>query len=386
MPSRIRSSLAFIGALTFIAGAFFLLTYRVPATVAPNEMTGPSAGTDAQTALVQTGLEALSPTPRPATSNDMRSIPSPHEATGAPPESDKEQTVNEATRIKSPYPLPPKPIETLNSEARSALVNILCETASGSFRSISGSGVIIDPRGVILTNAHIAQHVLLSESPEMGLTCTIRSGAPAAGRWVARVLYIPPVWVESHAHEIRTSRPTGTGEHDYALLLVAGSLDGVPLSAFPYLPIDTREAIGFQDDRVLVASYPAEFLGDIAAKFNLYPVTSVATIGRLFTFVEKTVDLISLGGIVGAQSGSSGGAIVNMWGRLIGLIATTSEGDTTATRDLRALTLSYIDRDLTAQTQVDLRVILGGDVLAQTLDFNARLAPRLVGIYAQIGR
>jgi hypothetical protein len=145
--------------------------------------------------------------------------------------------------------------------------------------------------------------------------------------------------------------------------------------------VDTREAIGFQGDEVLVASYPAEFIGGYATQFNLYPVTSITTIGRLLTFVASTIDLISLGGIVEAQSGSSGGAVVNAWGRLVGLISTTSEGPTTATRDLRALALSYINRDLAIQNQFDLPTVLGGDVAAQAQDFNTRIAPRLIDLY-----
>ena len=48
--------------------------------------------------------------------------------------------------------------EELNLKARRALVNILCTTKRGGlFSPISGSGVFIDPRGVILTNAHVGQ-------------------------------------------------------------------------------------------------------------------------------------------------------------------------------------------------------------------------------------
>ena len=142
----------------------------------------------------------------------------------------------------------------------------------------------------------------------------------------------------------------------------------------------------FKDDSVLAVSYPAEFLAS-AAQFNLYPAASVTVIGQLMTFAAKTVDLISLGGIIEAQGGSSGGAVVNAWGRLIALISTTSEGDTTATRDLRAITMSYIDRDLAAQTRFDLATTLGGDIAAEALDFNTHTAPRLIDLYlAQLAK
>src|SRR3989344_252919 len=54
----------------------------------------------------------------------------------------------------------------LNEQVRAAVVNILCITGSGGpLNSISGSGVIIDPRGIILTNAHVAQYFLLKNYP-----------------------------------------------------------------------------------------------------------------------------------------------------------------------------------------------------------------------------
>ena len=84
-----------------------------------------------------------------------------------------------ATRIEHPYPTPSESSDAVNSAARAALVNILC-TSRGSVRPISGSGVIIDSRGVILTNAHVAQYVLLAENPAINLSCVIRTGSPAA--------------------------------------------------------------------------------------------------------------------------------------------------------------------------------------------------------------
>ncbi|MEK7133717.1 MAG: trypsin-like peptidase domain-containing protein [Patescibacteria group bacterium] len=385
MFPRIHPLFVNIGALALLGGIFFFLT-RFGAEENTYVAVDPFATTSVQVAAA--GAEF--PAPPPPISAPSIAKPKATTTAGVAKTQERQrsapkQAENEATRVQDPYPFPPQSVEVVNDAARSALVNILCTSQGGMVQSIAGSGIIIDPRGVILTNAHVAQYILLSQSPLINLSCTIRTGSPAVAHWIPEVLYIPPVWVEKHAQEIRMPRPMGTGEHDYALLLIAKSLDGTPLpspaSGFPHLPFDTREAIGFQDDEVLIASYPAEFIGGHAAQFNLFPVTSVASIRGLLTFAANTVDLISLGGVVEAQSGSSGGAVVNAWGRLVGLISTTSEGETTAARDLRALTLSYINRDLVAQTQFDIPIILGGDVFAQAQDFNARVAPPLVDLY-----
>lgn len=380
MAPYLRSLLAQIGALALIVIVFLaLVRIGQPAlSTTPPESTATTGGQTAAVVLSTTGATtSVATSTAPKT---VKKVPSTTVKTAVK----KELAADQAIRIQSPYHFPPESFAAVNESARAALVNILCMPLNGSLRPVSGSGVVIDPRGVILTNAHVAQYVLLSQSSRIDLSCTIRTGSPVIVRWVPKILYIPPVWVKAHAEEITDQRPLGTGEHDYALLLVARSVDGSPLpSTFPSLPFDTREAIGFQGDSVLAASYPAEFVGSLTAQFNFYSASSVTTIQQLLTFGKGTVDLISLGGIIEAQSGSSGGAVVNAWGRLIGIIATTSEGDTTALRDLRAITMSYISRDLAAQTQFDLPTILGGDVFAEADDFNTHIAADLIQIFIE---
>ena len=382
-----------LAALAVIVFGFFYLLNRpttevvvqnIATTTSPTIVEN-SRTSEAQAAAVDVGFEAPPPpratsTPKKVATTTVKTVAK--EAITQQPVVQKEPD-NQAKRIKNPYSFAPIPFEAVDAITRPAVVNILCKPRGGgiALSPISGSGVIIDPRGVILTNAHVAQYMLLAQSGRVNLTCDIRTGAPAIPRWSAEILYIPPVWVETHAKEIEAKHPVGTGEHDYALLRITGSLDAAPLPIpFPHLLLDTREAIGFYGDQVLVVSYPAEFLAG-AAQLHMYPASSVTTIGQLMTFVAKTVDLISLGGIIEAQGGSSGGAIVNAWGRLIALISTTSEGETTATRDLRAVTLSYINRDLAAQTRFDIATTLGGDIVAEALEFNTKIAPKLIDLY-----
>lgn len=295
-------------------------------------------------------------------------------------------TSDEIARIQDPYPTPPESLDTINTDSRAALVNILCEPQGpSSLDPISGSGVIIDPRGIILTNAHVAQYVLLSETPQINLQCVIRTGSPAQATWTASVLFIPPIWVHEHANEILQSHPEGTGEHDYALLYITGAVNGGQLpTQFPYLPFDTRPAIAFPGDEVLVASYPAELVGGINAQYHLYADSSFTTIKQLLTFSSGTPDVVSLGGVIEAQGGSSGGAVVNEWGRLVALIATTSSGTTTADRDLRSIALSYINEDLQAQSGQDLSVFLQADPKVVLQNFSPTAVNLIQGYVSEL--
>ena len=145
----------------------------------------------------------------------------------------------------------------INTKTRRALVNIICTTKrSGMFSPLSGSGVIIDPRGVIITNAHVAQYFLLKDYlvPNF-VDCIIRAGEPAQNKYRARLLYIAPQWVIRNAGDISLPDPTGTGEHDFALLLVSESTNpAVPLPAsFDFVPADWSDKTLRSKSHVLAA-------------------------------------------------------------------------------------------------------------------------------------
>ncbi|MBI4079720.1 trypsin-like peptidase domain-containing protein [Candidatus Kaiserbacteria bacterium] len=363
-----RTVFTYLGAIGTIAAVVLILVTEQPA--AP---VGEEAVDTAQVANVASTYEPTSP--------ELAASNIPTQENAPPPPSEPSQKMASVRRIQNPYNSPPLSARTVIARTRAALVNILCITDNAPLQTISGSGVIIDPRGIILTNAHVGQYVLLAQSGRTSLSCTIRTGAPAEPRWHAEVLYIPPTWIREHAKDITKAVQTGTGEHDYALLLITDlSAQSAPPASFPYLPVDTREGIGFPTDTVLVASYPSEFAGPQVTQFNLNPATSLTSAKELLTFSTDTVDLLSVGGVPAAQSGSSGGAIVNMWGYLIGIITTTSEGPTTADRELRALTLSYINRDLRTQTGLNLAELLAEDPAALAAHYRANLAPPLTNL------
>ncbi len=246
------------------------------------------------------------------------------------------------------YATTPLTVDELNNRARVSLVNILC-LAQAPLRSTSGSGVFIDSQGTILTNAHIAQYVLLAAHTDLPIECEIRTGAPARTKWTPGILYIPPQWIKEHADDVLSSRPLGTGEHDYALLNIREG----PIEDIVELPFDTRHG-AITGVSALAAGYPAEFGGTNQARNGLYPSTAMVPLGQFFTFTDNVVDAFSLGSNPVAQGGSSGGPVLNRWGYLIGIITTTTEGPTTADRDLRAITIAHVNRGLLKDLGVNL--------------------------------
>lgn len=255
--------------------------------------------------------------------------------------------------------------EVLNTHARGVLVNIICTTKENLFKPVSGSGVIIDSRGIILTNAHVAQYVLLQD---VGVTieCSVRTGSPARPIGTPRVLFIPDVWIQEHAHEIADQKAQGTGEYDVALLFVEAE---TPL---PHTPIDTTEATIQEGVSVLAGSYAAGFTGGILVQRDLFASTAITTIGTLYTFGSGSTDLFSLGGIILAQSGSSGGGVFNQAGSLIGLIVTATDALTTGERDVRALSTVYIRTFLEKHLGMSLYEFLSQDAKEQTTLFQTQ--------------
>jgi hypothetical protein len=299
------------------------------------------------------------------------------------------------TTIKNiPAPLPvktiaPKPLpivpalpiidpELLNTQTRAAVVNILCTSAGGgTLRSISGSAVMVDSRGVVLTNAHVAQYFLLRDYPTLNnMDCVIRMGSPAQPLYRATLLYLPPKWVDAHASQLTAEHAQGTGEGDYAFLLITSSTNPAA-SLPPTFPAVAMTSASLDNGvGVLLAAYPAGFLDGTTIQQNLYVTSAFTTVQDLFTFSSTSyVDLVSVGGTVVSQGGSSGGAVMRTQdGTLAALIVTDTDAATTALRDLRAVTLSYIDRNLREQGQGGIVGLLSQNLSAEAAAFASSTA------------
>ena len=279
-------------------------------------------------------------------------------------------------------PAPSIDSDKLNEIARNALVNVICTTkSSGPFNPSSGSGIIIDPRGIVLTNAHVAQYFLLEKYKGQDfMDCILRTGSPAYPSYDAEILYISPAWIKENKRNIILDNPTGTGENDFALLRINKHIrDGINLpDKFPSVEIEMSEGNMVKNTEVLIVGYPAGFLGGTAIQKNLWPVTTFSYITNIFTFVSGTLDLVSLNGNIAAQKGSSGGGVINTQnGKLIGIIVTSTEAEQTGDRILNAITSTHINRSIFSEIGMNLETYLSGDLVARADNFNQTVSPSL---------
>ncbi|MDD5356789.1 MAG: trypsin-like peptidase domain-containing protein [Candidatus Pacebacteria bacterium] len=246
-----------------------------------------------------------------------------------------------------------------NAKIAPAVVNIFCTLQTRNIiRTSTGSGVVIDPRGVILTNAHIAQYLLLADTATNPKTdCAIRNGNPAKGNAFAKLLYISPAWINAHGGDLLNPSPVGTGEHDYALLM-SNTRSFAPLA---------HENTEPGEDTIL-AGYPSPFTS-LSSRDNLNFLSVLTQTEKTQGFRGNGDDLLYFGGSLLAERGSSGGPVINEDGKVLGILVTATPGITVASRESRAISASYIQKDFREENGTSIQEFLSGDLNSARINF-----------------
>lgn len=268
-----------------------------------------------------------------------------------------------------------------------ALVNIFCTFTTEEYvKTTTGSGFFIDPDGIIITNAHVAQFLLLEETNKFGdAECIIRAGSPAAPEYKAELLYIPPAWIQENATNLSQAVPLGTGERDYALLFVQSSVDNDPLpTEFPALSVDDNLLpVSIKNSDVVLAGYPATDLIRNGRETALIAKQADAEITELYTFGSNYADVFSISGTEVGAEGASGGPVLDEAGNVIGLITTRGDDDNDGAGSLRAITMSHISRTMAEETGLAFEENLNGNLPLRAKLFTETVAPFLIQMLEQ---
>lgn len=236
---------------------------------------------------------------------------------------------------------------------RDVVVNIMCIEKTSSFtRLSSGSGVIISPNGVVLTNAHVTYPFLQSSQFGSSIySCSIRrENIPNYG-YNAELVYYPNDWLVVNQEVIKDPLPVGTGENDYALLQITSPLGPTPkASAFPYATTEIKTSNLKKDTSISVAGYPSSNSG--VFELDTKPGLKIAQtqIDDFFTFGTQSFDVLKTGVNEVAHRGASGGGIFNN-SSLYGIVVTTNSNSQGSY--INALTIPYIKRDFEKDTGLD---------------------------------
>ena len=151
---------------------------------------------------------------------------------------------------------------------------------------------------------------------------------------------------------------------------------------YSYLPLSTQisPSIG---NNISIASYPANILGTNGINFLLSVQLEPLKISNIFSFSSDETDLIETTDSLQAQPGSSGGAVLDSTGNVIGVVAITVAGDSPFAKHARAITISEINKTIQGDTGMTLSSILSSDLTGITQQFNsnkASLVSMLLGV------
>ncbi|MEN9604593.1 MAG: hypothetical protein RJB39_278 [Candidatus Parcubacteria bacterium] len=202
------------------------------------------------------------------------------------------------------------------------VLNIFCTEKYRTYvKAISGSGVFLsDPdeeSGIILTNAHVARHLLDSNKQ-----CVGRTGNPALTTHKLTLRYIPSYWLNvNNQYIIGDPDQSSTGEFDFALIEVKRISKMVKkktlydvLRQRLELRVNDYQPAQYNSTNYYIYSYPAQKTLSVSIYSPLYRKKDVVTIGGVFQSptLRRDSNLLDAIGSQFVDHGSSGGMMLGV--------------------------------------------------------------------------
>ena len=228
--------------------------------------------------------------------------------------------------------------EELYDKAATRVVNFFCQQGN---QIRAASGIIISPRGHILTNAHVA------EGFDDNFECAIRQGSPARNLAYAKIVMFPKAYTNALTRQEQA-------DNDVSIWKMTRLANGDPLpEAMDYYSIDPTYYPEVNQP-LSTFSYPSELLGyeTILKSLNMFFAETIVN--------DFDRDLILSSTGLSSQVGSSGGILVDVYtNNFAGLIFAVSKDAEINKRKLFSLTPFSINRVTQAETGLALSVFLG---------------------------
>jgi hypothetical protein len=254
-------------------------------------------------------------------------------------------TPTEAKPKSEPVVVKTKTNLSIEEKIRQSTVNILCSRIIGNaIQKTTGSGVVIDSSGIILTNAHVAEYFLLAQNGN-NTNCFIRTGSPAVSSYKAKLIYLPEIWIERNKNNLSMQTITGTGENDYALLAITERISAsAPDAPLVYLSPSSDNLV--KNQKIFIAGYPAGFSDVRILDSALYSLIKSSEVTNIAGFDGRSTDVINTSPTSVAEHGSSGGAVADEDGNLEALIVATTIDSYSGGKNIQAITLPYIRKSI----------------------------------------
>lgn len=244
-------------------------------------------------------------------------------------------------------------IKPTTKKPQNSVVNIYCTQKIGSLRkTVTGTGILINADGTILTNAHVAQYPLVAEK-NSSVICNVRTGQIAERPHSISTVFISPKWSAKNAPYINTGGTLQTGQSDFALLRIATT----DLGRLGLKPVDISYSYPPTGTQVVITSYPVDVLASKPST-TLSMQTDSPTVIKADSFNGgNIVDIIETSPSRLGQRGSSGGLITSL-NEMIAMVTIVLEAQGPGQhKPIRAITPTHIHSELSEYVSGGLETI-----------------------------